>query len=197
MHGEIKQYWHLLWVFSAAARKFSFGTRRVPKWCIFVHLVRSYRAAMFVLHCNTFKSHPMFAPGSRAAKNKLWTSVLASNIFEVTVLKENVWKKVCRHESLVWLVYGKYKSTENRQQAHLWGAFRSSRCGECFFILSRHIPTDGVRYIQGQASGRHPERICSTSIQKIERIQKIQKIQKIEKINLSLPSWFCRGYFSS
>ena len=109
MHGEIKQYWHLLWVFSAAARKFSLGTRRVPKWCIFVHLVRSYRAAMFVLHCNTFKSHPVFAPGSRAAKNKLWTSVLASNIFEVTVLKIYVWNKVCRHESLVWLVYGKYE----------------------------------------------------------------------------------------
>ena len=56
---------------------------------------------MFVLHCNTFKSHPMFAPGSRAAKNKLWTSVLASNIFEVTVLKGNGENKVCRHESLV------------------------------------------------------------------------------------------------
>ena len=56
---------------------------------------------MFVLHCNTFKSHAMFAPGSRAAKNKLWTSVLASNIFEETVLKVYVWNKVCRHESLV------------------------------------------------------------------------------------------------
>ena len=56
---------------------------------------------MFVLHCNTFKSHPVLAPGSRAAKNKLWTSVLASNIFEVTVLKVYVWNKVCRHEALV------------------------------------------------------------------------------------------------
>ena len=56
---------------------------------------------MFVLHRNTFKSHPMFAPGSRAVKNELWTLVVASNIFEVTVLKVYVWNKVCRHESLV------------------------------------------------------------------------------------------------
>ena len=56
---------------------------------------------MFVLHGNTFKALPIFAPGSRAAKNKLWTLVVASNIFEVTVLKVYVWNKVCRHESLV------------------------------------------------------------------------------------------------